>query len=805
MQIFKSFWRFLWPKASDLPVVSICLFLLVAIAIPELLQLPHGRNSRFEQLTISDLLVRLSPLTVFAIAIGATLGVFNRAQLRENRWWFIAILAIFFGVAVLLRWQSLLQFRATTPSLAIPGLPTVWLLQVVIFLVAWLSTRLCFIWRGMSHRMARPMEGRQINRTRVLICFMIVMYLIYLATNLLPKQSGTTEFQLSLDNSWIWLLAGLVGVFVLSSVPALIAESFKTPIGLLVLAVFFVIVATIALGIFSFESLYFVIPLSLITIGMLISGKWYRNLPSNTARPLIGSLWSLGLVGITITIFVAAMRYDLTTLIASGMTDLQTARIIRQLKTQRGVEARCASTWELRASGIEGEIILQPTAAPNCFASLNGYANPVFFGLTRLTPEIETRYFQNLSKNFVWLTDSVVSIEQIGDLANGTRYLNLENVRFVESTASVERPIFTASSRIIFCAKFQPGEASKLLAKIDEKSFKGRFRFTDCSPFSSEDWQQIFWKSQFFPITIDQSPTPDVVEIVLSDNLSRSLTVNGEALGIGEIFRLAIDSSLAIELSRSTVDDRVFWEILFASSGSTWNFGFRGKVTEMADGLDRDAYLAFIKSTHLLFDIDESDSPRGLWMPWNGASMIPKISEFTELEILSFDSDWLPSLQTQAHFRPQISDLTDLGQLIKLKRLEFSDVVCPADLSFLQTMPDLEYLRLDVSFNGVREVDCGFEAKFCPQLKTLVIAGRPTKALALEIAKLANLKSLTVVELEGVNSLTAEQREEFEALIGSRISPIYVLGSEYEPTPPPEFMAHRQRVIQQLREKYLKE
>ncbi len=805
MQIFKSFWRFLWPKASDLPLVSICLLLLAAIAIPELLQLPHGRNSRFEQLTISDLLVRLSPLTVFAIAIGATLGVFNRAQLRENRWWFVAILAIFFGVAVLLRWQSLLQFRAPMPSVAIPGLPTVWLLQVVIFLVAWLGTRLCFIWRGMSHRMARPMEGRQINRTRVLIYFMIVMYLIYLASNLLPKQSGATEFQLTLDNSWIWLSAGLVGVFVLSSVPALIAESFKTRIGLLVLAVFFVIVATIASGIFSFESLYFVIPLSLITIGLLISGKWYRNLPSNTARPLIGSLWSLGLVGITITIFIAAMRYDLTTLIASGMTDLQTARIIRQLKTQRGVEARCASTWELRASGIEGEIILHPTAAPNCFASLNGYSDPVNILLTRLSPEIETSYFKNLSKNFVVLTDSVVSLKQIGDLADGTRYFNLDHVRFVESIPNLDRPIFTASSCNIFCSKFQTGESSKLLAKIDGKGFVGTVRFSNCSAFSAEDWHQILWQSQFFPIAIDQSPTPEVIQVVSSDNLSRSLTVNGDALEIGEIFRLAIDSSSTINLSHSTVDYRVFWDILFVSSGSNWNFSQREKIIGMAVGLDREAFLALIKSAYMMFDIGESESPRGLWMPWHGESMIPRISELTELEILSFDPEWLSALRTSTNSVPKISDLADLGQLTKLKRLEFSDTVCPADLSFLQTMPDLEYLRLDVSFSGVREVDCGFEAKFCPQLKTLVIAGRPTKALALEIAKLANLVSLTVVELEGVNSLTAEQREEFEALLGTRISPIYVLGSEYEPTPPPEFIAHRQRVIEQLREKYLKE
>ena len=800
MQIFKTLWRFLWPKASDLPVVSTCLFLLAAILVHEWLEVKDGSAFRRIRFEFAATFIFLSPLTMFAMAFGATLGSLNRSQLRANYLWAFSILAVYLGIGAFLYWVGKLQLDIRQPSIGFNSLAMAWILQIIVWLVSWLGTRLCFIWRSMPQQSAIPTSGmRQYSRTKILIYLMLGLYVIYLLSNLLPKLNATFDTKTASNSDWFTILGVVAGLGLIAATSAIIADHFKTTIAFLFLVLFYAMIAAIVAGLYKAEASLLIVGLSVITIPMLLVGKRFRQLPAYAWKPLIGSIWSLGLAMTMFTILIATILFDLSTLIGTRLTDLQAARVVRQLSTLRGVEASLNSYWETGAPSLDGTLTIHPSANPNCFALLDKFVLPTTIHFDGLNATIDCKYLKNLVKSSWMLLDSEVTLAQLENLAAGTSYFSIRRSRIVDHVPITSETDLFASCSGVDCIELETGEAAKLLASIDGNIFKGSVALSYCRIFSPNDWQQILIQSRYFGVSVDQIPPPEVLEVIATENVTRSLEINVNGLDLSDrdLFRLA-DSSLTIDLQTAAEKVHLLWDILFVSRNP--NLLRWGKIP-ILNRIDKSTFLSFVKSAHLLFEVE--GSPRGLWIPTEGIGLIPRIAELTELEILSFDSDWLPSLPTPTYSVPQISDLTDLGQLIKLKRLEFSDAVCPADLSFLRTMPDLEYLRLDVSFTGVREVDCGFEAKFCPQLKTLVIAGRPTKALALEIAKLAALESLTVVESEGVNSFTAEQREEFQTLLGSRIRPIYVLGSAYEPNPPPEFKAHRQRVIEQLRDKYL--
>ena len=208
------------------------------------------------------------------------------------------------------------------------------------------------------------------------------------------------------------------------------------------------------------------------------------------------------------------------------------------------------------------------------------------------------------------------------------------------------------------------------------------------------------------------------------------------------------------------------------------------------------------KLHHWVFEEDAEGEPNGALMPF-GTAHLDQVSKWAGLTTLSLDARWIESLR---HFDdssiPISKDISAIGNLTKLKRLDLPSGLWGADYAFLKKLPELEHLQFDVFVDGSKNVSFGFLASNCPNLKSLVLFGRPSKAMAHQIAKLPKLESVKLIDIDKT-LLKDGQREIIQKTIGKNVQLTIVPFEEDRPDLPAEFVEHVNKVREAVREKYL--
>lgn len=120
----------------------------------------------------------------------------------------------------------------------------------------------------------------------------------------------------------------------------------------------------------------------------------------------------------------------------------------------------------------------------------------------------------------------------------------------------------------------------------------------------------------------------------------------------------------------------------------------------------------------------------------------------------------------------------------------------------MSQLTELEHLQFDVFANGNKNVDFGFLATSCPNLKSLVLIGQPSKSMAIEISKLPKLESLKVIDVD-LSLFSAALIEQLQTVVGPEIAVEVVEYADDQPDVPADFRKHLEAVRESIREKYL--
>jgi hypothetical protein len=526
--------------------------------------------------------------------------------------------------------------------------------------------------------------------------------------------------------------------------------------------------------------------------------------------------------GLTLLIAVLAIfvqwNFNGQALVLGGDDRFELARRLKKLSTNRDVNGNFG-IWNGTIGGqgpvyVMTDVRLNDDAKSDCLSELSDPTNEYQLNLSNLNPNIDTSKTKSLSKPFVSISSSNVSIQQLSDLLAGTTYVSLNNI-------TIEEPIVKdsfASLANINVFRTQPGEVSKLLQAIDKTKFKGRLNINqamseaemksksiDGKPviqdkLNDDDWEKILNCSDSFELSVYRTPAKRAIEFARKNKVGKKLYVNFDPSD-SQFWNLICNTHISTGMSQPNSKETIekFLEAVLASRGELWASRIFGEL--VASSGDIDTYF-FREDSPWVFQRNQNESPTAMLLPGE-SSFFERVGEYVELETLSFDVRWLQALQRFPDSSIPVShDISVLGKLTKLKRLDMPVGFWGRDYSFLSSLPELEHLQFDVMADGSKNVVFGFKAADCPNLNSLVLIGQPSKAMALEIGKLPKLKTLKVLDVNQ-SLATPKSISQLQAAIGAGVKLTIVVADEDRPAVPEEFTKHLEKVRAEIRKKYL--
>ena len=502
-----------------------------------------------------------------------------------------------------------------------------------------------------------------------------------------------------------------------------------------------------------------------------------------------------------------------------GADRIELARRLKKVSTGGDVDA-AFEVWNGRWLSGQGQVFvsadvrLKDDAADDCLTDLADSTNDHQLILANLNPNVKTTHLKGVSKQFVSISNSHVSIQQLSDLLNGASYDILNNITIAES----ESKGMLGNLSNIHVHGTRPGETAKLLKAFDKTKFKGRVTIQQVrvseellpgnapeeepavEQLNADDWKQIFECGQFFEISVYRKPSKEAMEYAKAKFLGQGVFLSAST-NDSEFWDLVCNTQVSQSMSLPSSKEPIekFFDAVFASHGELW----ASRVfNELFIGSSDIKNFVFTEDSPWVFKRNQEGTPTGMLLPGNEV-FINRVSEFVDLEVLSLDVRWLQSLQKIADSRiPLSSDVSPLGNLTKLKRLDMPLGFWGRDYSFLGQLPDLEHLQFDVMADGSKNIVFGFKAANCPSLKSLVLVGKPSKAMAIEIGKLPNLKSLKVLDVNQ-SLVTPKSISQLQAAIGAGVELTVVVADEERPSVPEEFAKHLEKIRSGIRKKYL--
>ena len=815
--LLKSVIKFVLPKRGEIPLIVLGLFLLVVLLIPDFVMssaLGRRVGGWFE----------FSPVLMFCISIAAALGTFGWRELKRCRWFVVSIVAVM-GFSVLLLYREGILFgvkndlyqnsqgKTVNPVLA---LAVIFGTLPVVFLV----TRLFF---GLVGYVQRRFRLTDMTRQKLMIAVAIVLFICLTVRNVLIHNNlslGTGMFRGPVYQSFESAIAVLLVVIV----PAWLINRIRGWVGLLIggsyLAVivgfsgsFITMQAQMVLAVFS---IFFAILFSSLTsyLGLLESqSNELGDSSEPSASPVQWAFWSVLILVIAIAATFVQWNYNGQALAFGGDDRLKLARQLKKISTNSDLNAQ-TQIWN--SNGPAGSVFvsvgleLSDNAKANCLSEFSDQINEYQLHLSNLNPSVETSSLKTLSKQYISISDSLVTCQQLSDVISGANYVTLNGI-------SIEEPFEMGSlgnMASINTSKTRSGEIAKLLQAIDETKFKGRVtiyqHFDQTSSKTGEkptpdklnedDWIQILESSRSFEIYVYRPLSKQAIAHAIKKDVDRKLYVNAE-WSESEFWDVICNTRISTGMPSSFTADSIerFFNAVFASRGEQW-------ASRMFNDLfvqpgEAESFI-FGSDSNWVFQRNQQGSPTAMLLPGND-TFIEQVCELSDLEILSLDVRWLQSLQRIAdNSAPTSRDVSALGKLAKLKRLDMPVGFWGRDYAFLGQLPDLEHLQFDVMADGSKNVIFGFKAANCPNLKTMVLIGQPSKAMAIEIGKLPKLETLKVLDVNQ-SLATAKSVSQLQAAIGPSVELTIVVADEERPRVPEEFVEHLKKVRSQIRKKYL--
>ena len=845
-QAIKSILKFLIPRKTDAPVVCIGLLVLLASVFPDFLKyavyFSYRPNSSF--LSVA---VLFTPLSLMLVSLGASFGLFKLADLKSHSWilWLTLFALIFLSVNAYR--NSILFFEkpiAEEQHLA-TLYPQVFMANIAAFFGAWLATA-CFI--RLIDAAKKRFEGSTFGRTSLMIVVAILLFLVLTTFNVMKELgigTNTGSGRLIRSGGGGVLAIGLVCFFG-CAVPAGLINQFRSWRAVPVMVLYFLFaIAVLAVTFSAEESMILVLFYGIVFSAILIAMKSFRNTvsrnqdPQNQISSNVGnrgwSIWGWAVLLLAIVSVALSWNYNLFVL---GMTkDFSTAKIIKKFSTSKGADTLLWAESSSRLGPqavIGGSIHMQDTVSPEYFAPVKTI-NPKSYVLqcqvSGLNPSINTSYLQPFAKGYGAVQNSTVTVSQLEDLSSQSSNFSIINCEIVEPEND-EVPLSTFSTCAqLYLNQSKPGSVARFLRGIDKQKFACPIRFYQWDSksdlvFSPEDISEILEQSRSSPIRLYKPIESNALANLLADEngrmAPRDLTIEGYEPSSDAFWQLLLDTQINAQLGVSAhlFEPQVYWDAAFSTVCQEWSATWYRNALERAIATKR-KFPQIARQFHWAFaptsirqnsdlsssDSSSSESVTGLFLPLKPGSFVEQIGKYRDLETLSFDTRWLPSFGTNFNSDvPHPVDLSEFRNLSKLKRLDLPLDFWTFDLLFLESMPELEQLQVDVFVNAsVTNHTFQLRAKNCPSLKRLTLVGVPPLRMLKEIARLPKLESLTIVDPNSTFK-GAGVREQFErdlAPLGENFTLTVVDISDHVPDVPKEFVEHIEQVRSAVREKYL--
>jgi len=817
LELSKKAIRFLLPKPSEFPLIILSLFLLFAVIVPEFL----GLNTSNRGVGALSPWLEYYPMIILGISIAAALGTFPVRQLKHCRWFLMGLGCILlFNLFLLYRANMFfypeellhLQNRINRPWSPIMG----WVGVVVGMLAGFIGTKFCF-W--MIRFAKQRFSFGEISRQKIMIAVAGVLFVCLTVRNILSQNNlsiGTGVFQ----GPVMQLIEAVVVVLLLVAFPAWLINRIRGWLGLLIAGVALGVIAGFSASFVSLPvqflvaiyAIFFPIVVTALNsyLGLLEAKELIGSGPADVPVTKLGRsvsfwIWCFPLVVVSLGVAILFLNFSGRALVFGGQNRVELARQLKQVSTRRGLKARF-DIWNGLGFPANNPVYVQldlgfsEDAEPDCLSELVDPQNQFHFSFNQLNPKIETSNLRGLIKPGISISKSSITSQQLSDITSGVPFSFLSDFELVEplvenSLKNIGRMSFT---------HVRPGETAKFLKLLDTSTFKGPFRIHE-GELSDEDWEHILESSRLIDITIVDVPSDFAIDLAIANNVDRKLSVFADQKA-KRFWDLVCKTKISIRMimPNDEKSNQEFLDAVFASRGEDWaSFMFAEAMGQPKNygGIEQDVCGP---DSRWVFQRNDSGSPTGLLLPDIGKFLKPA-TELKDLEILSLDVRWLESLQNAPNDNvPNAQVISSLGKLTKLKRLDMPIGFWGLDYSFLGEMPNLQHLQFDVYADGSKNVVFGFQAANCPELKSLVLIGQPSKAMAIEIGKLPKLETLKVLDvnqsLSGPGSVA-----QLQTTIGPDVKLTIIDAEDDRPNVPDAFAKHLARVRREICEKYLNE
>lgn len=796
-RFFISIFRFLKPRRGETLIILLSLFLLVVLMVPEFVKLTQNRW----QLSDISLAFAFSPLLIFATSIGAGLGTFRRMDLLKNLWFVLTGIGLLLFCGFLF-YRDNLMFRTNGQEQFATGFAVLdgWLLCVLCFTAAWGLTKAV---TRLTSLLSQKYAAARVTRQRVMIGLAIMMFIVLTARNIVAETG--VKMNLGVGDSPVFqALAGTVAVLFLAAIPAWAISQIRGWRSFFLSFAYLEVMACLSLLVVPlYISVLFAL-YGLIFSSVVVAMTSYLGTASDDkSRPYI-SIWGTTSIIVSLTVAFVTWNFDAYVFATWDSNDrIRFSREVKKLKIHPGVQANVEANWMQGGAWVYADIGFTKSVDPNCLAGLDNSPNQFSFFLTNVNPEIETSYIRNLTKNHGNVSDSHVTLQQIEDLGRSTTNFSVSNCQIEEPVGEGDAAYSLPGVGNYGMRELPPGATGRLLRYLDPKGFVGRINITHQVGLSDDDWIQVLECSREIPISYRGPVSTFAIEQAMKHDVHRFLVLNNLESDQPGYWNIVLDTQISVTGLLPTANGAdVFWDTAFVSRGTEWS----QRYVQNWDRFSRFNNFEFIdaaKRHHWIFSRNDRNQPTGLLVSFSAMNWLGEIALLADLETLSLDPRWLRSMKNYVDVRiPGSQDISLIGRLSKLKRLDLPLGLWGRDYSFLKNLPELEHLQFDVFANGKPQVNFGFSATNCPNLKTLVLFGRPPKSMAVEISKLPKIESVEIVDVDST-LIKPDQVKQFKSVLGNRVKLTIVPMEEDRVELPENFKAHIERVRKSIRAKYL--
>ena len=404
------------------------------------------------------------------------------------------------------------------------------------------------------------------------------------------------------------------------------------------------------------------------------------------------------------------------------------------------------------------------------------------FAISNIHTDLETNWIRERDETVVLYTGEI-SKRQLADICNSvTGQVVLQGIRIVDDGAAFS-PAVTGKAQVV-CELPEKGYLQKVLDSIDWIEGNVSFQFT--GPTNHEDWVSAVAASKLTKVEL--APQPKSKPKTLADICLYDGPFATSEMGL----KLARPAIMGWQVEFRNYEPQLYFDYAFAVGwpGDSPDYrlsGLSSKFSQFPLGERRKRLFSQdLIDHHLAYGVNSENRITELFMP--SCHLAEQIGELDELQALSFVPEWIGE---SPHALEEIP-LSQLKGLTNLERLYLPNTKTYTRGKYLNEFKQLKHLQItsQLTFAG--------EAELPTSLETVTLWGVPEPKLVRGLANLTNLKELKlIVDQPGISIRRLKADMEIN-LPSVAVAVIDEFDYESNPDVDPMFVAHRQRVKQEL-------